>query len=200
MVSNKQISTFLLVFAICVFIFTFKAIYPFVEKIKVDSLKLYSLRKEMAGLNEKEKVLPILKKRYQPLAASLAKIKNVFVDDSEPLGLLRNLETAAADSGVEISVFSLKLSEKEKEKALPAGLDFKISLLGSFPDCLSFLSRLQKLPYLIEVKDFRIARIEESQILSGQYQGLSIGDVQAVIFIKVLSKSGDQFSIPSLGI
>jgi hypothetical protein len=77
------------------------------------------------------------------------------------------------------------LSSKKKAEGQIVYPQFKVSVMGPFPETLRFLEKMERAPYLIEIKSLSILRLSEEQLKKEKYQDLSPEDVEMNLLIQV---------------
>jgi len=192
---QKKIKIGLAVFLGIGFLLLTFVIYPLFEEIKKSSEELLLARQELAFIEEKTKQAPLLKEKFLAFKSDLEKIQKLFVDPEAPINFLQFLEKTAKNCNVVIDI-SL-LPTREKEVVFFPFLSFRLSLIGSFPNCMKFLEKLEMAPYLIEIKDLTTRRLTEDQLKSEKYKEFSLGDVEFYLLIKVFANGST--SSPQVG-
>jgi|GEM_PF-519286 len=145
------------VFLIIFLIFGFFVIYPLFTKIRESSNQLFLIKKDSILIEERNKQKMISEQKLSQLTPELEKIKNIFVDEETPVDFLLFLEKTAEEHQVLIDI-SL-LSGTKKETLSFSSLNFKLSLEGSFSNCLQFLSKIETSSYLIEIENLSATRL-----------------------------------------
>lgn len=167
-----------------IFIFLFF----FLKGIKEASADLVNIKKELVLFQSKLSGEDDISKDYQKIQPDLPKIENSFVNPEVPVELIKFWEKTASDSGIYINIVPISSSGDDKDKKYSWDfISFRLNLLGSFEDLLRFLERIEAGPYLIEIKDLSIQKLNSSDLTSKEYPGLSLNDVRAVLTLKVFT-------------
>jgi len=148
--------------------------------IKKNSDELLLEKKNLSSFSEGIKDLQESKKLYEAHQADLEKISKEFVDPKVPVEFIKFLEQNAKNSGLSVDISPIATEEKENEWP---SLSFQITTNGSFPSLLKFLEKLENSPYLIEILNLNLMRINELE-----EGGVSVGGVSALFLIKVSTK------------
>lgn len=135
---------------------TFKEIQNGSKELIFGKEKLISLESKINNLNK-------LKATYGAFEPKLAEITNkLFVNSELPVEFIGFLEKIAENNNIDI-----KLSPVPSEgRDVWSFIVFQISAVGSFPDFLSFLEKLESAPYLIEIKNLNISQTNKTEIIS----------------------------------
>ena len=104
-------------------------------------------------------------------------MEKIFVDPDNPTDVISFLETMATDTDLnaDINLFS----QTKKEQAAPlSNIAFQISLKGSFVRMVRFLEKVEAGPYLIQVQDITMKKVD-----SVQSQG-----IEATLLLEVVTQ------------
>lgn len=176
----------LLLILVSIFIF----IFFFLKEISRASVELVDIKKELALFQTKLSGADNLKENYQKIEPDLLRIENSFANFEVPVDLIKFWEQTALNSGIYINIVPISSSADNKDKKYAWGfINFRLSLFGSFEDLLRFLERIEAGPYLIEIKDLSIQKLNSSDLVSKEYPGLSVNGVKAVLTLKVFTAS-----------
>ena len=180
MSSRKKIYFWFLFFG-GIFLFLIAFLIPkFLRKIQANSQELISLKSDLASFQKETKNLSKLSETYQNYQENLAKIDKIFIDPKLPIEFLDFLEKNAQISQLKMEKFPVSKPETE-----PPSLFFQISTIGSSPNFLRFLEKLENAPYLIDVLNLNVKKLTEGKI---QSEGFSPQDVEATFLMKVYTK------------
>ncbi|MBZ9572717.1 hypothetical protein KJA17_00775 [Patescibacteria group bacterium] len=172
------------IISICFFvIFTLAIIFgitPLVGEIKKSSENLIFQKRAFNLFQSQLKDLENFQKNYSLYQSTLERIEKSFVVLEAPIDFIEFLEKEAQKSDLKIEISPLTLPPAETDPWGSTG--FQISVGGPFPSCLKFLERLERSPYLVEIFQLNIERIEEKG--NRRFEGLSPGDVSFNIALK----------------
>lgn len=157
-------------------------IYPLLKDIQKQSEDFISQKEKMASIQREMKNFKEIESSYKANQDNLNKIDELFVDPDVLMDFISFLEKNAQVSQLKIEISPL--AQKEEIEPWPS-LSFNISALGSFPDFLKFLEKLENSSYLIEIFNLNIKRLVEGEI---KPETFSSGDINATFSIKVYTK------------
>lgn len=183
---KKQITAILSGSLAMVLVLTFVFVFFFLKGIRQTSADLVNIKKELVLFQTKLSGEEDLKENYQRIEPDLARIENSFVDPEVPVDLIKFWEQTASASGVYINIVPISSSIDDKDKKYVWDyMNFRLNLFGSFSYLLRFLEKTEAGPYLIEIKDLSIQKLNDSDLISKEYPGLSANDIRAILTLKV---------------
>jgi len=160
-------------------------ILPSLGKVKKSSQEL-SFQKSTLNLFQSQlEDLRDFQKKFTSYQSLLAKLENSFVVKEAPIRFIEFLEKEAKSSDISLEIVPLNLKPSEVDLWFPLG--FSLSFGGSFPDCLRFLERLERGPFLVEISQLNIGRISEKSTWQRKFENLQPGDVYFTLTLKVFS-------------
>ena len=187
---KRQITIILSGSLLAVLVLTFIFVFFFLKGIRQASADLVNIKKELVLFQAKLSGEEDLKENYQKIEPDLEKIENSFVNSEVPVDLIKFWEQTAMNSGVYINIAPISSSADDKDKKYVWDyMNFRLSLFGSFSNLLRFLERIEAGPYLIEIKDLSIQKLNDSDLVSKEYPGLSANDIRAILTLKVFTAS-----------
>ena len=163
---KRKILIALIGFPILFIGFSFFILYPFYEKIDGSSNKLILIEKELSYLTERSRKLFLWEKEEPLLEPEISQVKDVFINAKLPVTFLRFLEKAALESNLEIKVSLLRQPEDEPE------MDWRISLIGSFPSIMKFINIMEDASYSISIESFGVSGPDQDQIIEDSFREL----------------------------
>ena len=173
---KKKIYISLSIFGVVTILLIVLTIYPLFKKIKKNSEELLLQKNNLISFSEEIKSLQDIKGLYGAYRTNLEKIDERFVDPEIPIEFITFLEKNAADSQLSIDV-SPGAAEKKETEPWP-NLSFQISTVGSSPNFLKFLEKLENSPYLIKVLNLNLKRLTEKEVTASD-------NINATLSIKV---------------
>jgi len=186
---KKQITVILIGSLATALILFFIFVFFFLKGIKQTSADLVNIKKELFLFQTKLSGEEDVNENYQKIEPDLTRIENSFVNPEVPVDLIKFWEQTALNSGIYINIVPISSSADDKDKKYAWGfMNFRLSLFGSFEDLLRFLERIETGPYLIEIKDLSIQKLNSSDLVSKEYPGLSVNDVKAILTLKVFTE------------
>lgn len=162
-------------------------IYPLFLEIKKISQEFFSQRQAFLTLEKKVENLEKFKIIFSEISPNLKKIDNFFVNPEIPIDFIRFLEKTSQDLGLSFEISLLGSSLKIEKNPWPF-FSFQLNLIGSFSNFSKFLEKLESGPYLIEIQNLTINRLEEDELRLEKFEKFSLGDVKSSILIKVYTK------------
>ena len=185
MIIKKQIHTNLLIFGILFLLITVFVIFPQIKKLSSISDNLV-MQKNLLNLFQNQiKNLETFEQNYLLHKPTLERIENSFVIPEEPVNFIEFLENEAQNSNLEIILFPLSIIPGEID--LWENTGFKIKTTGTFSDSLRFLAKIEASPFLIEIFQLNIQKINEKTKVR-EFENFSVGDVIYDISLKAFSK------------
>ena len=179
---NRNSLAIFSLFILVIFLILF-LIRPTFLEIKNISKEIKGEKEEIAILEEKTKNIENFREFYQEKEENFKKLDNIFVNQEVPVDFINFLEKVS-----QVARISLKISPTTPTKDPWPSLGFQLNSVGSFPDFLKFLAKLESAPYLIEIQDLTINKLTETELQSEEFKKLSPGSVKANLSIKVYTK------------
>lgn len=161
-------------------------IYPLVKEIKKSYSEIISQKKELLLLKIMAENLIGFQKQYLVFYKSLDEIDQVFIDPETPIDFLQFLENTANNIHlpIEISIGA----PKEKKLDIWPSLSFQIITKGNADKIFRFIDKIENSPYLTEFEGLNITRLDQDDIKSKEFEGLSAGDLKISLLAKVYAK------------
>lgn len=160
-------------------------VFPLIEKVKITSAIFWEKNRIFSLLIKKDKdYLAELEKEHKDYESSIILSEKAFLDSDKAVEFIFALELIALQTGNKHEINEIVLPGTEKKEGI---LPFQVSLWGSFPDLIRFLVNLENMTYLVDVDSIQIKRLTERDVF-GKKAGLSIGDVESIMRIKVYTK------------
>ena len=158
--STKQIILISVGFGSVLLLIVVFVICPLFQGIGVASDEFILTRKELSlSENELEKSEQF-KDTYAKLETDLNKISQLFVNPEVPIDLIEFWEKLAGQSQLSIDIAPISLAAKKED--VWGSLGFRINLEGPFLDFLKFLQKTESCPYLSEVQNLSVKKLEVS--------------------------------------
>lgn len=180
---KRKIYIFIIIFSGLSILLTVFLIYPIFLEIKKNSQDSLSQKQKLTALEKKVEDLERFRIVFSEISTNLKKIDNLFVNQKVPIDFISFLEKASQDSHLFLKISSGPFLKIEKDPW--PSISFQLDLIGSFPNFLKFLTKLESSFYLIKIQNLAITRLSESELKSKEYQEFSFGDVKANLLIKV---------------
>jgi len=186
---KKQTIVVLGIFIVIVLILIFVLIYPSLKGLKQASSNFVEIKRELALFHCRAEEIQNLKSDYKEIERDLEKTEGFFVDAGVPIGLIEFWEETALNSGITINIAPISSRSKEDNKKDKwNSMIFRLNSIGSFPDFLRFLEKIEVGSYLIEIEDLSIRKLTSSDIGFDNYKNFSINDVKTILTVKVFIK------------
>lgn len=161
-------------------------LYPFFIGIKEDSNSLVSVKKELNNISDRSGGIETAKTTCSQIDSYLEKAENLFVDIDVPVRLIEFLEDMANSSNLDINISPMSLREAKDDVWEFVG--FRLDLTGPYNNFVRFLKHVEAGQFLIEVNDMSIKALSESELKLRNYEQFSLGDITAILTIKVFAK------------
>lgn len=182
--TKKRIYLTLVVFAL-LFGFSLRFLFVSFSGMKAASEGFAFQKKAQELFRLRVKDFENFKENYPLYREVLAKIDKSFVSSGAPVGFIGFLEELASSSNLAMDVEPLNLGKTEGELWPPIG--FRILPKGSFPDFLRFLEKLERSPWLVEIFQLNLERVDEDKKRLKEFEALKIGDVSVYLKLKAFS-------------
>ncbi len=171
-------------FLLAIFLVLF-LVYPLSKEITQSSGELVSQINSRLALKSQYDQALNFKQKYESYQQNLNKADDLFIDPQNPVDFIEFLEKEAQNQGLDFLISSVK--EASDKKSLRVITVFQAALGGSFPECLTFLKRLEQSPWLIKIDQVGLDRIsEKNKLLS--FKDLREGDVVLNLNFKTFSR------------
>lgn len=185
MTNNKKIYISLTALGFLTVILIAFFICPLFKEIKRGSAELVSQKENLVSLEVKIKNIKEFEALYPDLKPNLEKIDALFVDREVPVEFISFLEKLSADCGLD---FSLSLGSQKKAAEDPRlSLNFQINLDGTFLNLSKFLEKLESSPYLIEIQEIAVNKLERAGVKK-EAEESAVSNVKAALSVKVYTK------------
>ncbi len=152
---------------------------PIFSQIQGSNQSLLTTHQELASLERKEELLRNLERTVTDLAPDIKKIERTFFNPSDVVNFIVALESAAASSGVKLSITNADLNKPIPNEQPTSSFTFTAQ--GSFIQVYRFIVLVESLPFSIEFTDMSLL----GQSTNPTSPGTS--NVQASINLKVLT-------------
>lgn len=154
MIQNKNIP--LIVLGIIAALLAGGLIRPLFLSIKQNSETLIAQKGTLAELEKKSENLKGFQSTYETYRANLEKMDQLFVDKEEPVEFIEFLEGEANYSKLTIDLTPLAI--KVGEEDFWPSTSFQANMVGSFPNFLQFLDRIESSHRLITLSGFSLKK------------------------------------------
>ncbi len=156
-------------------------LYLVLGAIQQGSLDVAAEKQEVVSMQLQDKQVSDFKAKYQGYKENLDKAGQLFVDAENPVDFIQFLEGVAVNTNVnaDITVGGAKTLDAAQKP-----ITFQIDITGSFRGILQFSQQLEMSPYLVNVTNVTIRKIEKSVLSKNVPQG----DLEAFISLEALPK------------
>ena len=184
---NKQkIIINLIIFGIITLVLIIVVVFPLLKEIKKNSGEIISVRKEIVLSKTQAEKFEEYREIYEKLTPDLEKIDNLFVNPELPIDLIEFWEKTAADSNLLIDISPALPKSAETDSWDSIG--FRVILTSSFSNFSKFLEKIEASPYLIEIQNLVIKRIEKGEFRLEEQELTPSEDISATLVIKVFTR------------
>ncbi len=160
-------------------------VFPLISEIEKNSELLKFQKKALSCFESRvesfktfQKDLPL----YQP---TLDKLEGLFVAEDAPIRFLEFLEKEARDFDLSIKISPFKISQKKEDPWKVVG--FSVVFWGKFQDCLKFLERVEKGPFLVEISQLSVEKVSEKTSALKEFENLQPGDTYFNLVLKTFA-------------
>ena len=186
MTTKNRVYIAIIIFLSLGFLLLIFLIQPAYQDIKDSAQELIFIKEELASLERKIKNIEEFRENYQEINENLEKMEKLFVQSKVPIGFISFLERRSQESRCQIEISPSAIAQ-DKDSPWPY-LTFHIESVSSAPNFFRFLEKLEVSPYLVEIRNLTIRRLTEKDLRLKQYEGASIGDVEATIVFKAFAQ------------
>lgn len=144
-------------------------------KLKEKNNNVFALTNEVDVVLQKEIKLRSVKSLIKDTAKEREELDSRFVADDNIVNFIEIIEDLGADSGAEVEIISVSVSDINKEITNKSdigeflNLDFKIE--GRFAQVFHFLSMLEKLPFNIDILRANLEKISNETKNADSWNG-----------------------------
>ena len=171
----KKIKLSLLIFLVIFVTFLIFAVIPFLKDVQETSQNL-AFQEGVLNLFGRQIVnLNNFQSNYEFQRLILEKVEKSFVDFEAPIDFIEFLEETAKKENIIMRIRPLPALTNKGD--LWSTVGFQIMVGGSFSNCLRFLEKLEYGPWLVDINQLYIERIQENTQRSEEFSQLKIGDV-----------------------
>jgi len=169
---------FVLVFGILLRV----GVFPLINKIENNSNLLKFQRKALSVFENQVESFKAFQKDLPSYKATLENLENLFITEDAPIEFLEFLEREAENFNLTIKISPAKVTQRKDD--LWKAVGFSVSGGGKFQDCLKFLERVEKGPFLVEISQLNIEKILERSSVLKEFEALQPGDIYFTLVIK----------------
>jgi len=182
MLSSKSKIYFLLaVFLVLSSLLGVFAVRPFLVALNEKSKELGVFKEQLIVLEEQLAILRNFQDKNSVYQKSISSIESAVVAWDAPIDFMEFLEYQAGILNLSLSVYPAAL-----EKDVKFHTSFRIVVEGPFDKCLSFLARLERSQWLVEISGADINRFSEMKGNNKEASLLKVGDVSMSLMVKAL--------------
>lgn len=172
----------LLLLVVCFIVFLIRPLYKDIEE---SSLEIVFEKQKIVALESKIKNIEEFRKNYQGIKENLEKVEGLFINSEAPVDFISFLEESSQITRIPLEISPSSVREEGSDKW--PSIAFSLSSTCPFTNFLRFLEKLESGPYLIKVTGLNIGKLTEKEMESQRLEGLSFGDVQVSLSIKVFA-------------
>lgn len=176
METKQKILISLAIFAALLLVLGFFAIYPALSDIQKKSGEIVAKKAAVESLRQRTLNVSEFKSRLPNIQPDLDKIDGLFIDSDTPIDFIEFLERQTENLSAELEIAASPV--KKDEPDLWNSMNFHLDLTSSFSNFLRFLESLESGPYLVEIINLNIRRLEKPA-----------GDINSLLLIKVFTKT-----------
>ena len=176
---TKKIIISSVIFVALIALLSVFAIAPLVREIKINSEAIVLEKDKYSALEAKIGNLDKFKDLYKEYSVNLEKINTLFINAEVPVEFIGFLEGIAEDNDIQLTISP---SSARTTGGTWPFITFRIGCVGEYSDFMKFVEKIESAPYLLEIQNLDIRRIEpkEGEVYSG--------DISAGLTIKIYTK------------
>jgi Tfp pilus assembly protein PilO len=174
---------------ICLIVFGVYYTWTSINNISQDLIsqkeKLINTDLEIQNIEEFKSIYPVIE-------SDLQKASRLLSNYEAPVEFMKFLEDVSLECQVTTNIVALSASQAQEKQSIWPFLPFQIKSSGSFTNFYRFFEKIESGPYLIEIQNLRIDRINDKNI-NNQVNSdeLSVGDVEATILINLFTQKNE---------
>ena len=182
MILKNKVKLLAAIFLALTILWVLFLIKPLYEDIKGGSQEIISKKQELFFLESKIENIIQFRKKYQEIKPNLERINSLLIKGGEPVDFIRFLERISQDSQISVKIYPSSVTKVEGDPW--PSMNFRINTVGTLPNSLKFLEKLDSAPYLIKIQNLNIKKLTQEELPEG-----SISEsVETNFIIKVFSK------------
>lgn len=176
MIKDKRKVINLVILIIIILLFFIFIILPLLNEIREGSESFIFEKKRFTELNIKTEKLRNFQDIYQERQININRLNQLLIEPINPINFIKFLEEQADNSQLLREIDPIPRGREEDDYSY---LNFRLKLEGSFPNFLKFFERLESGPYLVNILNLNIRRLEEEELAE---------QISALISIRVYAK------------
>ena len=182
---QKLVLTIVSVFILAVSAVIF-GVLPVIEKVKISSYNMAFKQSTLALIDIQIDNLKDFQSKKSGYNQALARMDDIFVDNSAPVSFIEFLEEQARIANLKLTIQPLSLSAQQSADS-PIGL--QLILEGKFSRSLLFLDRIEQSHWLFKILEISVSRFSVQTLETlKDFAHLSVGDVTLRINVETISK------------
>ena len=147
-------------------VLTFFSVFT-LKKIKTISREILEKKKEDISYLQRIKNVKEFEEIKKKKGKEFFEIENVLFDKNLPLPFVTFLEEIAKEKQVSIEISTQETFFKEEEDIFPS-LYFRLNFSGRPDSVFTFLEKIEKSPFLVQIEKLRISKAKERENLDGE--------------------------------
>ncbi|RLC40360.1 MAG: hypothetical protein DRH33_00110 [Candidatus Nealsonbacteria bacterium] len=160
-------------------------VFPVITEIERSTELLKFQKKALGRFESRVESFKTFQKDFPLYQPTLDKLEDLFVAEDAPIRFLEFLEKEARDFDLSIKISPFKISQKKEDPWEVVG--FSVVFWGKFQDCLRFLERVEKGPFLVEISQLSVEKISEASSALKEFENLQPGDTYFNLVLKTFT-------------
>lgn len=161
---------------------TYFALLPLLFRLEKIAKDIKAQEEAVKFFQEQNRKLQEAAAVYSTSQAVSEQTKNIFVNPKAPISFIEFLEKLAKEQEVLLQIIPKSKTELKPWK----GIAFSLNIKGPFLKSLNFLNKLENAPFLVEISQVTINRLDEKEIRAlKQKERLVVGDTSMTISLNV---------------
>jgi len=183
---KRKIFSILIILIVIAFSLMLLLVISLIKDIKRNSQEFVLERKTLTLLERQFQEFENFKKSPAFYQTNLEKLDKLFLNPEVHIDFIQFLEKEAGNLNLSIKISPSIVTSRKTDPWENIG--FQIMLTGPPPNCLAFLEKLQKSPWLFEVEKLEVRRISEKELQLEELKDFSLGDVFSSLILKFYTK------------
>ncbi|MEK7635119.1 MAG: hypothetical protein AAB446_01665 [Patescibacteria group bacterium] len=113
----------------------------------VEMKKLENLYNDTESQFSKEEKFRVIKSVADVNQETINKLRSFFIQKGDEVKFIEQIETIAKNAGIKFEIESIDVKTGQENSVFKEDIEVKMSMEGSWESALSFLNKLEKLPF-----------------------------------------------------
>jgi len=188
--TSKKVLILVAILCILVGLYLYAFYIPQQDELKVAKGELDKLRKELIISKDIARDLQKFREQIDKLNEELKNALTQLPNEKEIPEILKNISSLGKESNLEFTLFRPKPEEPQQ---FYAKVPIELTVLGSYHNMGIFFDKVSKLPRIINVVDFNLAKPEKAKDAKGKVEKENLLKISCMISTyRFLEKKGEE--------